>query len=70
MTNQYGQVSWQDSHKIFDPISNRTIQVEFIQTMIAEHPLFANYYDPSNISIDGGTAKYTGGQMSEGSPRR
>ena len=68
--NQYGQHSWQDSHKIFDPISNRTIQVEFIQTMIAEHPLFANYYDPANITIDGGTAKFIGGQMSEGSPRR
>jgi hypothetical protein len=38
--------------------------------MIAEHPLFANYYDPANVKIDGGTATYFGGRMSEGSPKK
>jgi hypothetical protein len=62
--------SFQTSTKIFDPISNKAIQAEFIQTMIAEHPLFANYYDIGNVKIDGGTAKYIGGQQAEGSPRK
>jgi hypothetical protein len=70
MVNQHGQSSWQDATKIFDPVSNRVIQSEFIQTMIAEHPLFANYYDPANVKIDGGTAEFVGGQMSQGSPKR
>lgn len=62
--------SFQNSLKVFDPISNKVIQAEFIQTMIAEHPLFANYYDIGNVKIDGGTAKYIGGQQAEGSPRK
>ena len=66
----YGQNSWTSATKIFDPISNRIIQNAFIQTMIAEHPLFAAYYDPANINIDGGVAEYIGGQMAKGSPKR
>jgi len=60
--------SWTDATKIFDPISNKVIQAEFVQTMVAQHPLFANYYDPANITIEGGIAEYFGGQMSEGCP--
>jgi hypothetical protein len=59
-----------DSLKVFDPIDNRVVQAAFIQTMVAQHPLFANYYDISNIKIDGGTAKYIGGQQANGSPRK
>ena len=66
----YGQNSWTSATKVFDPISNRVIQNAFIQTMIAEHPLFNAYYDPANINIDGGVAEYIGGQMAEGSPKR
>jgi hypothetical protein len=62
--------AWDTATKIFDPISNQAIQVEFIQTMVAEHPLFANYYDIGNVKIDGGTAKFIGGQQAEGSPRK
>jgi hypothetical protein len=56
--------------KVFDPIANKVIQAEFIQTMIAEHPLFANYYDIANVKVDGGTAKFIGGQQANGSPRK
>lgn len=56
--------------KIFDPIGNKVVQAEFIQTMVAEHPLFANYYDVANVKIEGGTATYIGGQQAEGSPRK
>jgi hypothetical protein len=62
--------AFQTATQVFDPIANKVIQAEFIQTMIAEHPLFANYYDIGNVKIDGGTAKYIGGQQAEGSPRK
>ena len=61
---------WQNALKVFDPISNKVVQAEFIQTMVAEHPLFENYYDPADVKISGGEAMYTGGQMSEGCPAK
>lgn len=60
--------TWQDSKKIYNPVDNRSVQADFINTMIAELPIFATYYDPANVEIHGKEGTYFGTQMSEDSP--
>jgi hypothetical protein len=60
--------TWQDSKKIYNPVDNKVVQADFINTMIAELPIFETYYDPANVEVHGKEGTYFGGQMSENSP--
>jgi len=60
--------TWQDSKKIYDPVDNKIVQADFIDTMTAELPIFETYYDPANVEVHGKEGTYFGGQMPEDSP--
>jgi len=54
-----------DTH--LTPIEKRISQIDFINTMKAEHPLFETYYDPVNIRYsEGGSGNFYGSQMADG----
>jgi hypothetical protein len=61
--------NWKDIKKIYEPIDNKSVQIDFIDTMTAEFPLFEAYYDPS-VEIHGKEGTVYGGQMAENSPAR